>query len=84
MTVNVQNDNAELKKKLNARNTPREIEEALHAAVMKSQQERTHIKMKVQQEYHTSHMAIVEKKYREKLTTIAKEHEEKLQRKFEF
>ena len=55
----------------------------LHAAVMKSQQERFDAKMEVQKKYHTSYMETIEDQHDEKLMTMTKEHEEKLQRKCE-
>ena len=79
---NLQKVNSELKKTINEINTSRENDQALNAAVMKSQEEKLAAKMKVEQEYHTANVKIMEGKYGE-LTIKVEELEKDLQRKCE-
>ena len=59
----MQKDNNELKKKINEINTSRENNQALHAAVRKSQEEKLVAKMKVEQEDHIANVKIMEGKH---------------------
>ena len=79
---NLQKVNSELKKTINEINTSRENDQALNAAVMKSQEEKLVAKMKVEQEDHTANVRIMEGKH-EELTIKAEELEKNLQRKCE-
>ena len=81
-STNLQEANAELKKKLKASNTPREKDKALFDAGMESQQERLEAMIKVKQEDYTLNMETMKGKH-EKLTTMVEELVRSLQRKRE-
>ena len=69
-----------LKKKIKETNMPRENEQALNAAAMKSLEEKLVAKMTVEKEDHTANVKIMEGKYGE-LTIKVEELEKDLQRK---
>jgi len=73
---NLQKVNSELKKTINEINTSRENDQALNAAVMKSQEEKLVAKMKVEQEDHTANVRIMEGKH-EELTIKTEDLEER-------
>jgi len=77
---NLQKVNNVLKKKIKETNMPRENEQALNAAAMKSLEEKLVAKMTVEKEDHTANVKIMEGKYGE-LTIKVEELEKDLQRK---
>ena len=79
---NLQEVNAKLKKKLNARNTSGGKDQALHDAGTKSQQERFEAMIKAKQEDCTLNMSTMKGKH-EKFTTMVEELEDNLQSKRE-